>query len=116
MFFKAENLKLERVDDNTLRQVGAHGEGLMDALVIFEHAVPADTPIPFHHHVHVQTTYVLRGAFKFAVKYPDHTEVQEVHAGDSIYFPSDHAHGCIPLADDSRLLDAFTPIREDFLR
>ncbi|MFC6295198.1 cupin domain-containing protein [Lactiplantibacillus daoliensis] len=115
MFFKDSEIKLGRVDDNTLRKVVAHGDGLMDTLVIFERGLKPDATIPFHKHVHVQTTYVLKGSFKFAIKYSDHTDVQEVHVGDSIYFPSNHEHGCIPLEDDSRLLDSFTPIREDFL-
>ncbi|VDG22525.1 cupin domain-containing protein [Lactiplantibacillus mudanjiangensis] len=115
MFFKNESTEMGRVDDNTLRKVTAYGDGLMNAYIVFEKGLAPDSTIPFHHHVHVQTTYVLKGSFKFAIKYDDHTDIQEVHAGDGIYFPSDHEHGCIPLEDDSRLLDSFTPIREDFL-
>ncbi|MFD1670822.1 cupin domain-containing protein [Agrilactobacillus yilanensis] len=115
MFFKGNETELGRVDDNTLRKNLAYGDGLMNTLVIFEHGLASDATIPFHKHAHVQTTYVLKGAFKFAIKYPDHTDVQEVHVGDSIYFPSNYEHGCIPLEDDSQLIDSFNPVREDFL-
>lgn len=115
MFFYDKDIELERIDDNSLRKVLAYGEGLMDTLVVFEKGLSTDTEIPFHVHEHVQTTFCLQGSFKFAIKYADRTEVKVIHQGDSIYFPSNHEHGCIPLEDDSRLLDAFTPIREDFL-
>ncbi|MGG5370841.1 cupin domain-containing protein [Enterococcus sp. AZ196] len=115
MFFKKEELATTRVDDNTLRTVLAYGEGLMNALIIFENGLDSESEIPYHKHEHVQTTYVMKGSFKFSIKYPDHTETRVVQTGDTIYFPSNHEHGCIPLEDDSRLLDSFTPIREDFL-
>ena len=115
MFYNKEELETKRVDNNSLRTVLAYGEGLMNALIIFEKGLGADTEIPYHSHQHVQTTYVLKGSFKFSIKYPDHTETRVVQEGDAIYFPSNYEHGCIPLENDSRLLDSFTPIREDFL-
>jgi quercetin dioxygenase-like cupin family protein len=115
MFFKDSEIKLDRVDDNTLRKTLAYGDGLMNTLCIFERGLDVNATIPFHQHEQVQTTYVLKGSFKFAIKYADHVDVQTVNVGDSIYFPSNHEHGCIPLEDDSRLIDSFNPIREDFL-
>lgn len=115
MFFHDQEHALERIDDNSLRKVLAYGDGLMTTLVVFEHAAEIDADIPLHHHDQIQTTYVLQGAFEFAIEYPDHIKVEKVYTGDSIYFPSGYAHGCVPLEDDSRLLDSFTPIRADFL-
>lgn len=115
MFFNKAELTTTRVDDNTLRTVLAHGEGLMNALIVFEKGLDPATEIPYHKHEHVQTTYVLKGSFKFSIKYPDQIETKVVQEGDAIYFPSNHEHGCVPLEDDSRLFDSFTPIREDFL-
>ena len=115
MFFKKETSENKRVDENTWRRVVAYGDGLMNAYITFEHGLDPDSEIPYHQHEHVQTTYVLKGSFKFSIKYPDHTETQVVRAGDGIYFPSNYWHGCIPLEDDSQLLDSFTPIRQDFL-
>jgi quercetin dioxygenase-like cupin family protein len=50
-------------------------------------------------------TYVLQGKLKFFIDDKSHVG----QAGDSLYFPS-HL-----LEPDTRLLDVFTPIREDFL-
>lgn len=115
MFFKKENLIEQRIDDNTFRTVLAYGDGLMNALIRFERGLPEDTEIPYHHHEHVQTTFVLKGRFKFSIKYPEGVKTQVVTAGEAIYFPANYWHGCIPLEDDSQLLDSFSLIREDFL-
>jgi quercetin dioxygenase-like cupin family protein len=115
MFFMDKDLETKRVDDNTLRRILAYGDGLMNALIIFEKGFSEDTEIPYHKHEHVQSTYVLQGSFNFSIKYPDHTETHVVHVGDAIYFPANLEHGCVPLEDNSRLVDSFTPIREDFL-
>lgn len=115
MFFNQADLKTQVIDDNSYRQVLAHSGSLMNVKVFFKQATPA-APIPVHQHVHEQTTYVLKGTFKFEIREATGTQVQEVHEGDSIYFPANVFHGCIPLADDSQLLDSFTPQREDFLQ
>lgn len=116
MFFKKENFKTDIIDDNSSRQVLAYGDGLMNAHIFFDKACDPDEEIPLHNHPHVQTTFVLKGSFKFEIDYPDGKEVQVVTEGDAIYFPANMMHGCIPLEDDSQLLDSFTPIREDFLK
>ncbi|KRM12138.1 cupin domain-containing protein [Paucilactobacillus suebicus] len=115
MFFKQDQLKIQTIDDNSYREVLAHEGKLMNVKVFFKHATPNDE-IPVHNHVHEQTTYVLKGSFKFEIRGENGPDVQEVHQGDSIYFPSNVYHGCIPLEDDSQLLDSFTPQREDFLK
>lgn len=115
MFFKQSDLLEKRIDDNSFRTVLAYGDGLMNAFIRFEKGLPETTEVPFHHHEHVQTTYVLKGKFKFSIQYPEGIRTEIVAAGDAIYFPSNLLHGCIPLVDDSQLLDSFTPIREDFL-
>lgn len=115
MFFKKEKLHVDKIDENSDRELLAYGNQLMNARVIFHKALAQDTLIPLHHHTHVQTTYVLKGAFKFEIDYPDHKDIQIVKPGDSIYFPANYPHGCIPLEDDSQLLDSFTPIREDYI-
>lgn len=116
MFFKQVNLPIDQIDENSSRQVLAYGDQLMNARIFFKKGLDSDSEIPVHNHPHVQTTYGLKGAFKFVIKYPDHDDIQVVKAGDGIYFPANLYHGCIPLEDDSQLLDSFTPIREDFLK
>ena len=113
MFFKDQNIQFTTVDSNTTRKVLAHSDQIMYAKVFFAKA--GEGEIPLHKHVHEQITYVLKGSFQFMIDDGATKEVQIVKEGDSIHFPSNVLHGCIPLEDDGILLDAFTPVREDFL-
>ncbi|MCK7615358.1 cupin domain-containing protein [Roseibium sediminicola] len=63
-----------------------------------------------HHHVHVQSTYVESGRFRFSID----GEAFEVGPGDSFVIPSDALHGCVCL-EPGTLIDTFTPRRDDFL-
>ena len=63
-----------------------------------------------HHHPHVQSTYVESGRFTFTV---DGRQF-EVAAGDSFVIPSNAVHGCV-CHEAGRLIDCFTPRRDDFL-
>lgn len=63
-----------------------------------------------HNHVHVQSTFVESGRFRFTVD----GEQTEVGPGDSFVIPSNAIHGCMCLTP-GRLVDCFTPRRDDFL-
>ncbi|MBC7960168.1 MAG: cupin domain-containing protein, partial [Vallitaleaceae bacterium] len=64
-----------------------------------------------HIHVHEQTTYCLEGEFQFIIG----EEIKIIRAGDTVYIPSMIDHGCVLKSSYGRLLDVFTPQREDFL-
>ncbi len=63
-----------------------------------------------HDHPHEQTTYCLAGEFVFAVG----SESRTLKPGDTVFIPAAARHGtrCVK---EGRLLDVFTPQREDFL-
>ncbi len=63
-----------------------------------------------HHHLHVQSTYVATGRFRFTID----DDTFEVGAGDSFIIPSGAVHGCVCLSP-GQLIDTFTPRRDDFL-
>lgn len=63
-----------------------------------------------HDHVHVQSTFVQSGRFRFTVG----DTVTEVGPGDSFVVPSGVTHGCVCL-EPGTLIDGFTPRRDDFL-
>jgi Uncharacterized conserved protein, contains double-stranded beta-helix domain len=63
-----------------------------------------------HSHPHVQSTYVESGRFRFHVA----GEEVEIGPGDSLVVPSNAVHGCLCL-EAGRLIDTFTPRRDDFL-
>ena len=63
-----------------------------------------------HTHPHVQSTYVIRGAFEFTID----GEKVVVRQGDTITFESNALHATLCL-EEGALLDVFAPWREDFL-
>ncbi len=92
--------------DGVRRRVLAETHEAMTVEVEFAKGAVGDP----HSHVHVQTIFVADGRFEFTVD----DEVRTVSAGDSLVIPSNARHGCICLAD-GRLIDSFTPRRDDFL-
>lgn len=63
-----------------------------------------------HSHPHIQSTYVESGRFRFSLE----GKSFEVGPGDSFVIPSEAPHGCVCL-EAGRLIDTFTPRRDDFL-
>ncbi|MEL7151967.1 MAG: cupin domain-containing protein [Pseudomonadota bacterium] len=63
-----------------------------------------------HAHVHVQTIFVAAGQFEFTVD----GVTMVVSAGDSLVIPSNAVHGCVCI-ENGKLIDSFTPRRDDFL-
>lgn len=59
---------------------------------------------------HEQITYVIEGVFDFT----SDGETKRVAAGDSIYFPPNVLHGTV-CVEKGKLLDVFTPCREEFI-
>jgi quercetin dioxygenase-like cupin family protein len=93
-------------DTGVTRRVLADSPGLMVVAFGFETgAVGA-----LHRHPHLQSTYVESGRFRFAIG----AERFDVGPGDSFVIPSDAEHGCECL-EAGRLIDSFTPRRDDFL-
>lgn len=95
-----------QVDPKAVRQVLADSPALM--VVAFTFAEGGEGKL--HNHPHVQSTYVESGRFLFSV---DGVET-EVGPGDSFVIPSNAVHGCRCLAA-GKLIDTFTPRRDDFL-
>lgn len=96
------------VEGKNYRKIKAHDGTLMLVEVIFEKGGVGEP----HTHVHEQATYCLEGEFEFTIG----DETKTIGVGDTIYMPSNILHGCKLLTDRGRLLDIFTPQREDFLK
>ncbi|MGX5098407.1 cupin domain-containing protein [Enterobacter cloacae] len=106
MFVFHKDVMQESAGDGVTRKILAHNGSLMSVEVAFE----AGAVGPMHSHPHEQLTYVLSGVFSFTIGDETHT----VQAGDTLYKRSGVIHGCTCL-EAGKLLDVFTPIREDFL-
>ncbi len=89
------------------RKVLAYSRNLMNVELLFEKGAKG----AMHKHPHEQIGYVIEGSLFY------HEEGQEdvvLHAGDSYYVAPDVMHG-ITCLSDVKLLDIFTPMREDFI-
>lgn len=64
-----------------------------------------------HSHPHSQATYVENGVFEMRIG----EEKKIIKKGDGYYVPPNAVHGCICL-EAGMLIDAFSPLREDFLK
>jgi len=63
-----------------------------------------------HNHPHVQTSYVAEGTFEVTID----GRTETIAAGGGYIVPSNLVHGVKALTA-GRLIDAFTPRRDDFL-
>lgn len=83
---------------------------LMMTVIDFNNG-PTAQPDPLHSHPHEQITYVAEGEIIFVLG-----ENQERLApGDMVVVPSEIPHSIQLLTPHVRLIDCFTPIRQDFL-
>jgi len=89
-----------------------HTDHLMMAIIDFMNG-PWDEPDPYHSHPHEQVSYVARGEVIF---YCEGRQEQHLTEGDVFAVPSGLKHTVKVLTDQARLIDSFTPIREDFLK
>lgn len=79
-------------------------------LMLVEFAFEAGAEGKLHRHVHVQGTYVAEGRFTFTLG----DETHDLSQGDTLVIPSNVVHGCVAHGP-GRLIDSFTPRRDDFL-
>ncbi|MFI3284386.1 MAG: cupin domain-containing protein [Erysipelotrichaceae bacterium] len=103
---KTNETKTIVLSDLVSRKILAYGSDMMAVEVSFEQGGIGDP----HSHPHAQITYVLEGKFIFDTpegSYP-------VEKGDSLYFAPDSVHGAKCL-EKGKVLDVFTPLREDFI-
>ncbi|MDR3435920.1 cupin domain-containing protein [Telmatospirillum sp.] len=88
-----------------------HTSTLMSVAIDFGGG-PWSEPDPMHHHPHEQTTYVAEGDILFLC---EGRPSERLSAGDLYAIPPDIPHSIQLLSKTARLIDSFTPIREDFL-
>ncbi|MBN1481171.1 cupin domain-containing protein [candidate division KSB1 bacterium] len=74
---------------------------------------PWEEPEPPHSHPHAQTGYIAEGEVIF---YCEGEEDQHLVKGDLFCVPPNIKHTIKCLTPIVRIVDSFTPIRQDFLR
>lgn len=83
------------------------GESLMLVTVNLE----PNSEVPPHKHPHEQAGTILEGEIEFNIA----GERKVLHTGDLYFIPSDVEHCATTGSEPARVLDVFTPIREDFI-
>ena len=107
---KFDKVPYEKVREGLQRKIICT-EKLMTVLIDFSDG-PWNEPEPPHSHPHEQTSYVAEGEIIF---YCDGEEDQHLKAGDMFAVPSGKMHTVKLLTQNVRLVDSFTPLRDDFL-
>jgi len=88
-----------------------HTNDLMMVVIDFEDG-PWKEPDPPHSHVHEQTTYVVEGEIIF---FCEGELEQRLKSGDMFSVPSGKKHTIQLLTSTAKLVDSFTPLRQEFL-
>jgi quercetin dioxygenase-like cupin family protein len=88
-----------------------HTETLMMVVIDFDNG-PWSKPDPAHSHVHEQTTYVAEGEIIF---FCDGEPQQHLKAGDMFSVASGKEHTIQLLTPTAKLIDSFTPLRQEFI-
>lgn len=105
--FQIENdITWEKPDPKISRQIFGYDDKIMLVKAKFEKGGVG----VMHQHPHSQVTYVESGIFEMTIG----DEIKIIKKGDGYYVPPNVLHGCVCL-EDGLLIDAFSPMREDFI-
>jgi quercetin dioxygenase-like cupin family protein len=107
---KYDEAPAEQIRKGAERRLG-HTDNLMIVVIDF-HDGPKDQPDPLHSHPHEQVSYVAEGEIIFVMD----DQQTRLGPGDLFLVPPDKPHSIQQLTEHVRLVDCFTPIREDFLK
>ena len=81
-----------------------------DKTMLCEFMLGKGAELPLHRHPHEQTGYLISGHLRFQIG----EETFEMRPGDSWSIPGDISHK-VDVLEDSKVLETFTPVRDDFL-
>jgi len=71
--------------------------------------VKAGNSVPYHQHVHEQSSFVIEGIFEFNID----GVVKQLDNGTFVIIPSNVWHSGKAITD-CKLIDIFSPVREDY--
>jgi len=107
---KYNEMPVQPLRANAERRLG-YTENLMIAIIDLNDG-PKSEPDPPHAHPHEQVSYVAEGEIIFILD----GEQTRLGPGDVFLVPSGKPHTIQQLTEHVRLIDCFTPVREDFLK
>jgi len=106
MFTYNQNAPAQSGGEGVTRKVLSYNGNLM----ICEITLEQGTVIAEHAHPHEQITYIISGSCSYTVG----GETRDVGAGDSVLIPGSVAHSIV-VHEAMKVIDMFSPAREDFL-
>lgn len=109
-FLKEVEMSKEAIAPGRSRYLG-NTDTLMMVVIDFDDG-PSEAPDPPHSHPHEQVSYVAAG--ELVVHIGD--ESRQLGPGDVFTVPPDVPHTIRLLSRHVRLVDTFTPLRDEFLR
>ena len=107
MYQDFNKIELKNLGSGLKRKVLAYSDNLMTVYMEFDEGSIAEI---HSHDKHEQIIYIIDGEFEFTINGEKHL----CKSGDSMYFAKNIFHGC-KCIKKGKLLDTFTPKREDFL-
>lgn len=107
MYVRNEEKAYQDLGGGTRRKVLAYSDNIMDVELRFEAGAKGE----IHSHPHEQIGYVIQGSLIFHEEGKEDVTLQE---GDSYLVAPNVPHG-IDCLTKVKLLDIFTPMREDFI-
>jgi len=106
-FFKVSELKAKKMlEDSTLKAVANK-----NTMVTFFEFGPNTSIMPKHKHPHEQTSIMLEGSIKMIAG----GESRILKVGEGVVIPPNVEHEVIPLEPNTKIMDVFYPIREEYL-
>lgn len=106
MFTYNQEIQATSMTEGVCRKVLSHSETLM----VCEITLEGGSVIASHAHPHEQITYIISGSCRYTVG----KETRNVGPGDSVLIPGNVPHS-IQVLETMKVIDAFSPAREDFL-
>jgi quercetin dioxygenase-like cupin family protein len=111
MSFEKENtITQEKISADFERKI-AYLEKLMVVVCDFKNG-PMKSPEPPHSHPHEQITYVAEGEIEFFKGEEKHLLTKD----DLILIPSGVPHCIRLISRHAKLIDSFSPVREEFIK
>lgn len=107
MIVLSKDVPAKAVDGKVSRKVLLHRNSMMLVEFTFK---KGGVGHPHCHEAHEQIGYIAGGVFEVTVG----DQTKTLSCGDSYYAARNEVHGVVAL-EDGVIVDAFTPIRKDFL-
>ena len=105
-FLNTSSSDWEEVDPKIKRKILGYDDQLMLVQVHFKKGGIGSE----HQHHHSQSTLIRSGVFEITVD----GVTQKLQKGDSFYVPPNTLHSALCI-EEGELIDAFSPLREDFI-